>query len=181
MKGFCYLLTLCVAGVVGLPVHAMPIGVRIAMMGRASATFNEGRRNIGLAQVTVDRSDVTYCGTACEPAVQSVKWGDDTLVADTDFTIVYSDNVNAGTAKITLRGANLYYGTYTTNFTIRPRLLAQGMVGAIGNQPYTGAAQTPEPVVTDVARGVTLREDVEYTLSYADNKAVGEGIVTVTG
>ena len=181
MKGFCYLLTLCVAGVVGLPVHAMPIGVRIAMMGRASATFNEGRRNIGLAQVTVDRSDVTYCGTACEPAVQSVKWGDDTLVADTDFTIVYSDNVNAGTAKITLRGANLYYGTYTTNFTIRPRLLAQGMVGAIGNQPYTGAAQTPEPVVTDVARGVTLREDVEYTLSYADNTAVGEGIVTVTG
>ena len=146
-----------------------------------SATFNVPVKDIGLAQVNVDCSDVTYRGTAYEPAVQFVKWGDDTLVAGTDFTLAYSDNVNAGTATITLTGINFYNGTYTTNFTIRPRPLTQGMVGAIGNHPYTGKEQTPKPTVTDVELGVTLREDVEYTLSYANNTAIGDGIVTVTG
>jgi len=145
------------------------------------ATFDVPAKDIGLAQVNVDCSDVAYRGTAYEPAVQSVKFGNDTLVAGTDFTLAYSDNVDAGTATITLTGINLYNGTYTTNFTIRPRPLTQGMVGAIGNHPYTGKAQTPKPMVTDVERGVTLREDVEYTLSYANNTAIGKGIVTVTG
>ncbi len=36
MKRFRYLLILCVASVVGFSVHAMPIGMRIAMMGRAA-------------------------------------------------------------------------------------------------------------------------------------------------
>ena len=146
-----------------------------------SATFNVPAKDIGLAQVNVDCSDVAYRGTAYEPAIQSVKWGDDTLVAGTDFTLAYSDNVNAGTATITLTGTNFYSGTYTTNFTIRPRPLSQGMVGAIGNHPYTGKAQTPKPTVTDVERGVTLRENVDYTLSYANNTAIGEGVVTVKG
>ena len=181
MKKFRYLLMLCVAGVVGFSVYAMPIGLRFAMMGRAAAAFNDPVKNIGLAQVEVDCPDVTYCGTAYEPAVQSVKWGDDTLVAGTDYTLAYSGNVDAGTATITLTGTNLFNGTYITNFTIRPKPLTEGMVESIGNHSYTGKAQTPKPTVMDVERGMTLREGVEYTLSYANNTSIGEGFVTVTG
>ncbi len=137
--------------------------------------------DIALAQVDVDCSVVTYSGSAFTPPIQSATWGGNALVEGTDYTLAYADNVNAGIATITLIGTNLYNGTYTTNFTIRPRPLTQGMVGAIGNHPYTGKAQTPKPTVTDVERGVTLREDVEYTLSYANNTALGDGVVTVTG
>ena len=146
-----------------------------------TATFNVERKDIALANVVVDCSDVTYSGSAFTPPIQSVTCGGDALVEGTDYTLSYSDNVNVGTATITLTGTNLYNGTYTTNFTIRPKPLAQGMVEAIGNHPYTGKAQTPKPTVTDAERGVALREDVEYTLSYANNTAIGEGIVTVTG
>ena len=146
-----------------------------------SATFNVAAKDIALAQVEVDCSDVAYRGAAYEPAIQSVIWGEKVLVEGTDYTLVYSGNVDAGTATITLTGSNLYGGTYTTNFTIRPKMLTEGMVEAIGNHPYTGKAQTPKPTVTDTERVVTLSEGVEYTLSYANNTAIGEGIVTVTG
>ena len=146
-----------------------------------SATFNVAAKDISLAQVVVDCRDVTYSGTAFVPPLRSVVWGEKTLVEDTDFVLAYSGNVDVGTATITLTGANLYDGTYTTSFTIRPKPLTQGMVEAIGNHPYTGKAQTPKPTVTDAERGVTLSEGVEYTLSYANNTAIGESIVTVTG
>ena len=146
-----------------------------------TATFNVEGKDIALANVAVDCRDVTYSGTAFTPPIQSATWDGKALVEGTDFTLSYFDNVNAGTATITLTGTNLYSGTYTTNFTIRPKPLTEGMVEAIGNHPYTGKAQTPKPTVTDAERGVTLSKDVEYTLSYANNTAIGEGIVTVTG
>ena len=146
-----------------------------------TATFNVAAKDISLAQVVVDCRDVTYSGTAFAPPIQSVICGERTLVEGSDFTLAYSRNVDAGTATIMLTGINLYDGTYTTNFTIRPKPLTEWMVEAIGNHPYTGKAQTPKPTVTDAERGTTLREGVEYTLSYANNTAIGEGIVTVTG
>ena len=136
---------------------------------------------VALAEVVLAADSVVYSGAACEPGVASVMSGGAVLTEGVDYLVSYADNVNAGTATITLTGTNLYSGTFTTNFTIRPRPLTQGMVGAIGNHPYTGKAQTPKPPVTDVELGVTLREDVEYTLSYANNTVIGEGIVTVTG
>ena len=136
---------------------------------------------VALAEVVLAADSVVYSGAACEPGVASVMSGGAVLTEGVDYLVSYADNVNAGTATITLTGANLYSGTFTTNFTIRPRSLTQGMVGAIGNHPYTGKAQTPKPPVTDVELGVALREDVEYTLSYANNTVIGEGIVTVTG
>jgi hypothetical protein len=132
-------------------------------------------------QVELECSEFTYSGFACRPGIKSIVCDGYTLVAGTDYTISYSDNVNVGTAIITLTGTNLCNGTYTTNFTIRSKPLTEGMVGAIGNLPYTGKAQTPKPTVTDAERGATLREGVDYTLSYANNAAIGEGTVTVTG
>ena len=146
-----------------------------------TAQFNVMAKDISLANVVVDCGGVTYSGSAFTPPIQSATWGGDALEKGTDYTLSYSDNVNAGMATITLTGTNFYNGTYTTNFTIRSKSLTQVMVASIGNLPYTGAAQTPEPVVMDDARGVTLEKVVDYTLSYANNTAVGEGIVTVTG
>ena len=136
---------------------------------------------ISTAEVVLATDSMVYSGVACEPDVVSVTIGGTALTVGGDYQVSYADNVNAGMASITLTGTNFYNGTYTTNFTIRPKPLTQGMVEAIGNHPYTGKAQTPKPMVTDAERGVTLREDVDYTLSYANNTAIGEGIVTVTG
>lgn len=47
--------------------------------------------------------------------------------------------------------------------------------------PYSGKAYCPEPVVRDVASGEVLAKGEHYTLSYADNDAVGTATITVIG
>ena len=61
--------------------------------------------------------DQTYTGSALTPAV-TVTLGSDTLVEDTDYTVAYEDNTNAGTATVTLTGIGDYTGTKSASFTI---------------------------------------------------------------
>ena len=59
----------------------------------------------------------TYTGSAITPAV-TVTLGADTLVKDTDYTVGYSNNTNAGTASVTITGIGAYSGTKGATFTI---------------------------------------------------------------
>ena len=105
-------------------------------------------RDMSAEEVLLSADSVAYSGSACESGFESVTFAGKALSEGIDYQVSYSNNTNAGTATVTLTGINFYSGTYTTNFTIRPRPLTQGMVGAIGNHPYTGKAQTPKPTVT---------------------------------
>ncbi|MBQ3616844.1 MAG: leucine-rich repeat protein, partial [Bacteroidales bacterium] len=65
-------------------------------------------------------SDVTYTGTPFTPEIE-VKYGNKTLEAGTDYTITYTNNINAGTAKATITGiTNLCIGSRDIEFTIAP-------------------------------------------------------------
>ena len=61
----------------------------------------------------------TYNKKAQTPAV-TVNLGDKTLVKDTDYTVSYANNTNAGTAKviITAKEGSAYSGTAEKSFTI---------------------------------------------------------------
>ncbi|MBR6222300.1 MAG: leucine-rich repeat protein [Lachnospiraceae bacterium] len=59
----------------------------------------------------------TYTGTALEPDV-TLKDGDAVLTKDTDYTVEYSDNINTGTATVTVTGIGKFVGTASKTFTI---------------------------------------------------------------
>ncbi len=59
--------------------------------------------------------------------------------------------------------------------------IASLTIGDISDVPYTGSAIAPDVVVTDSSCDYTLEKDVDYTLSYANNKNAGTATVTVTG
>ena len=59
----------------------------------------------------------TYTGSAITPAI-TVKDGTKTLVNGTDYSVSYSNNVNAGTATVTITGKGKYSGTKRVTFTI---------------------------------------------------------------
>ena len=67
----------------------------------------------------------------------------------------------------------------TATFSIVPAALTDEMVGLVSEQTYLGAPLEPEVRVS--AKGTPLVCGVDYTLTYADNDAVGEGRVIVTG
>ncbi|MBQ4524231.1 MAG: hypothetical protein IJA10_14985 [Lachnospiraceae bacterium] len=73
--------------------------------------------SIESATVALNQENYVYNGAPCEPNV-TVSLGDKTLNKDTDYTVSYSNNQNAGTATVTINGAGDYVGTITKDFTI---------------------------------------------------------------
>lgn len=74
--------------------------------------------------------------------------GETTLRANTDYTVSYEDNVNAGTATVTVTGKGNYGGTATATFTIdkaslaelKPTILGTAQVGNVLTASLSGVA-----------------------------------------
>ena len=87
---------------------------QIAYTG-AKLTVNA--KNASTFTATLATTSYTYDGTAKTPAV-TVKDGSTALTNGTHYTVAYSNNVNAGTGKVTITGKGNYTGTKELTFTI---------------------------------------------------------------
>ena len=83
----------------------------------ANVTFNCTISAKSISSVTVTVPKATYTGSALTPA-PTVKDGSKTLTKNTDYTVTYNNNINAGKATITITGKNNYIGTKKANFII---------------------------------------------------------------
>ena len=135
---------------------------------------------VAKANFTVNAiSDQTYTGSALTPGV-TVKDGSKTLIKDSDYTVAYKDNINAGTVTVTVTGKGNYSGiTKTTTFKINPKSIEGLTFASIPSQTYTGSALTPDVTVKDGSK--TLVKGTDYTVVYKNNTAVGTATVTITG
>ena len=89
-------------------------------------------------------ADQTYTGEAIEPTV-TVKDGETTLTAGTDYTVAFSDNTTAGTATVTITAVagSDYSGTATATFTIaKADITMTTAPAAVSGLVYSGEAQT---------------------------------------
>ena len=73
--------------------------------------------DISNATVSLKYDSVNYSGEAKIPGV-NVKEGNKKLTENIDYTVTYSNNINAGTAKVTVSGCGNYYGSIEKTFTI---------------------------------------------------------------
>lgn len=118
-------------------------------------TYN-GQEHTPTPQIDVWVNDYPVPGNPYAPGA------DVRLTKDTDYTVTYSNNVNAGQAVVTFTGKGNYTGTITKNFTIDPKELDGSAVSIpVVSLPYTGEAQTVAIVVPE---GVTY-ELVEGTMT----------------
>lgn len=126
-----------------------------------------------------DESGISYTGAAVEP-VTRVILNDTELIQEDDYTVEYADNVNAGTARVTLTGMGNYTGSVEKTFIIHPISVETATLTIGGG----GALYTGEPIIPGVrvlVNGRQLTADEHYTLSYADNVNAGTAKVVVTG
>lgn len=72
--------------------------------------------SIGNCQISISPSSIAYDGTDKCPDVQ-VSYGT-TLIKDVDYTLVFRNNRNVGTASVEIFGRGDYTGSVTRNFTI---------------------------------------------------------------
>jgi hypothetical protein len=120
-----------------------------------------------------------YTGAEITPDV-SVRSGGAALVKGTDYELTYENNINVGTATVTVTFKGNYTGERTVNFNIVARTLSASdvAVAEIEKQICTGGEIKPEPVIT--YGDVTLEKDKDYTLTYENNTDVGTGKVNIT-
>ena len=129
-----------------------------------------------------DISAVTYNGEAQKPELV-VKDGTTVLIKDTDYTVSYSNNINAGTATATIsKVANSNYTFSDANkaFTINKyELQATNISLQYTTVRYDGNPKTP--TVTVKVNGNTLASGTDYEVGYSNNTSIGTATVTVTG
>ncbi|MBR3769567.1 MAG: leucine-rich repeat protein [Lachnospiraceae bacterium] len=110
-----------------------------------------------------------------------------------DYIVSYKNNQKSGTATIIFTGINGYTGTLKKSYKITPFDIETGRVNItdIGELAFTKNGTTPKPIVSyDGGSGedaVVLVEGKDYTLKYANNKAITKETdtklptVTITG
>ena len=109
-----------------------------------------------------------------------LKFHNRTLTEGKDYTLSFSNNQNSGVGTFTITGLGLYSGTLTNNFGIWQINLSQAEIAfSQSSYLYTGTPLTPKPTVT--WNGITLTENVDYTLSWHNNAQQGNAYVTVSG
>ena len=116
-----------------------------------------------------------YDGTAKTPLVTSVTLFGETLAYETEYTIAYENNVNAGVASINICGVKPYSGCKIVDFEIAG-IAVQPSIATIADVVYTGEALTPE---VSVYNGESLLPASDYTVEYANNINVGTASVFV--
>lgn len=144
-------------------------------------------QNVKMATI----SNQVYCGQAITPAL-SVFYNGDTLVADQDYILSYRNNVDVGTAQVTIQGCGNYTGTKTLAFDIIPfdasklSTTLKGKDGKIYRAIYTKKAiklKTAFKIATtNNGQKVYLqpKEGTDYTVRFKNNKKIGTASIIYT-
>jgi len=135
---------------------------------------------VSIAKASLNGFNMTfiYTGKACtQECILVVKnsEGEKILTKGMDYTIQYANNIKAGTATVTYYGKNGYTGKLKKTYKILPYNIQDDYNSQINyennfNYVYAKGGSKPKPVVT--FDGKALKEGVDYTLSYKNNKAV---------
>ena len=147
--------------------------------GSISKNFSITAADFTKTSVSLSVSSFTYDGAEKKPKI-TVKNGKKQLTANTDYTVSYKNNINAGTASVTITGKGSYSGSQTKNFTITPAALTKTTISLSASSfIYDGAEK--KPAITIKAGKTQLTPNKDYTISYKNNTNVGTASVTVTG
>lgn len=146
--------------------------------GTVTKSFEIAKADISSAEITYDAGPYGYTGKEWKPEV-AVSFNVAALTADTDYTVSYENNINAGTAKIIITGIGDHFtGSTEKTFTINSAEISGCTFAPIADVTYNTKAQTPAVTVANSGRILTADD---YDVKYTDNINAGTVTVTVTG
>ena len=131
--------------------------------------------------IKLSKTEYVYSGVECKPTVTITdRITRRRLTSGKDYSVSYSKNINAGTAKVTITGKGNYKGSTSKTFKIVPRNISTvSFSGLPKSTSYTG--KYIKPTVKAYYNGKTLKNSTDYTVSYKNNLNAGTATVTVKG
>ena len=148
-------------------------------IGTVKKTFTITPKSIKLTDITLSSTSYTYNGSSKTPAV-TVTDGTKTLVSGTDYSVKYTNNINTGTAKVTVTGMGNYKDSVEKTFTIDQKSLSNAEVN-LSSSSYVFNGKAKKPTVTVTLGTKTLISGTDYSVKYTNNINAGTAKVTVTG
>ena len=130
--------------------------------------------------IKLKETSFTYNGQPVKPDFDVVIGGH--TIDPANYTTKYTNNVNAGTATLTVTAApgSDYEGTASITYTIQSADAAK-LNGVIGTQEYKGyTLEIPADKIDLTLNGDKIDVESNFILTYGENKEVGEGTVTLT-
>ena len=147
----------------------------------APAAGAEGE-TISLAEADIHIEDVCYYDGSPQTPKMTVTLHTKVLIEKSDYTVTYQNNVNAGTATVTVTGEGIYSGSASTLFTIHPRKVdAEELFVENCMKEYDGTTKA-EPKIQ--FRKALAGDDVTVTYENAEFSTpyVGDQLpVTISG
>jgi len=120
-----------------------------------------------------------YTGTAIRPK-PFLKYGQDILQEGRDYTLAYTNNIHVGTAQITITAKGSYTGRAIATFRIVPKsILTCNVPKTVAEQSYTGSQVKPN--ITIKNGKTTLKNNVDYKITYKNNTNLGTATMTIRG
>jgi len=156
--------------------------------------------------LTLDKDTFTYSGGACKPGV-TVKDGNTVLVSGRDYEVSYSNNINAGTGRVTVSskaGSNYTFNSQSAYFTIEKAQTSVAIAGGNRTVTYgeenlhlsasaalpggqtgswTWSSDSPSVAAVDASTGeVSIKGAGQalITAVYSSNNTEGSGSITIT-
>lgn len=166
--------------------------------GKETVTFNIIKKSLTDADIEVDDIVKSYTGKVIRQMPVVTRNGKK-LKANTDYTVSYPQTGSgayqkAGTYPIVITGKGGYSGTRTVYETITQDIfLSKATIAKIPNQQYennrvdkaNGRGIEPQELKVTYKGNVLIEstdggKTGDYTVSYADNMAIGTATVTIT-
>lgn len=150
----------------------------------APAAGAEGE-TISLAEADIHIEDVCYYNGSQQTPKMTVTLHTKVLTEKSDYTVTYQNNVNAGTATVTVTGEGIYSGSASTLFTIHPRKVdAEDLKIETCLKSYDGTVEAKPEILLDLKENPIPGDNVIVTYDKAvyETPYVGKQIpITVSG
>lgn len=149
--------------------------------GELTTSFTITQKDINDVIISDSFGMQTYKGTPLTPDIDVfMNWDyNSKLVKGKDYILTYANNINVGTATVTVRGIGNFTGEATLEFIIYAADINNDVDVSVENVTYTGSAVTPDILAKIENYRLVLGK--EYTLSYSNNVNIGTATITITG
>jgi len=143
----------------------------------AKYRLNVNKADYDINKIKFENMSFAYDGKAHSIAVSGLPSG---------VKVTYTNNgkINVGTYQVTasFTGDYAHYNVIpnkTAILTITNKSVVNTVVSGIKDKTYTGKKLTQALVIKD--GNITLKEGVDYSVSYSSNKKIGTATITITG
>ena len=158
--------------------------------GTVTRNFNIEPKSVKNLSISLPKSSYTFKGYSVDPE-PIVHDGTKLLDSKRDYYIFYDNDLEPGTATLTIRGSGNYDGDKSINYKIMGKVSSTTHASArtslrkatvsklLAAYGFTGKAI--KPTITLKLNGKTLVKNKDYKVSYQNNSKLGKATLTITG